>query len=294
MNNPEMNRDKQIEQITKYISKMPSLSTTVTKVLKVCDSPTTSANDLNRVVSLDPVLTGNVLKLINSAFYATKGQITSLTKAIIMLGLNTIKNLALSTAILGGLGGKKSPNPILDAFWAHSIYTGVAAKSIASITGVNLMDREEYFVAGLMHDLGKIPLINCFPQEYGHVFEITRQKKVPFIQAEKHILGMHHITTGKLIAEKWKLSSTIYDAICSHHDPDSADDESQRVILVTALADTYAKILETGTQENITPEEDPILIELLEKVDISWSALSEISETIFSEIENAKVFLQIV
>ncbi|MDP2104936.1 MAG: HDOD domain-containing protein, partial [Desulfobulbaceae bacterium] len=80
--------------IQAYIDRMPSLSTTVNKVLEVCNSPKTSANDLNRVISLDPVLTGHVLKLINSAYYSLPNQVSSLARAIIMLGLNTVKNLA--------------------------------------------------------------------------------------------------------------------------------------------------------------------------------------------------------
>ena len=94
--------------INKYISNMPSLSTTISMVLKVCNSPETTAIDLNRVITLDPVLTGNVLKLINSAYYSLRDRVTSLTKAIIMLGMNTIKNLAISTAILGTLNKTKS------------------------------------------------------------------------------------------------------------------------------------------------------------------------------------------
>jgi len=75
---------------------MPSLSTTVSKVMEICNAPATSSNDLNRVISIDPVLTGQVLKLINSAYYSLANRTTSLTWAIVMLGLNTVKNLALS------------------------------------------------------------------------------------------------------------------------------------------------------------------------------------------------------
>ena len=120
------------QKIQDYIDRMPSLSTTVTKVLEVCNSPNASANDLNRVISLDPVLTGHVLKLINSAYYSLPNQISSLARAIIMLGLNTVKNLALSTAVIGALGKKSSFTTLpMDAFWAHSICVGVTAKAMA-------------------------------------------------------------------------------------------------------------------------------------------------------------------
>ncbi len=101
--------DQYTDTLQRYIDKMPSLSTTVTKVLEVCNRQDVSPNDLNKIISLDPVLAGNVLKLINSAYYALPNQITLLTKAIIILGINTVKNLALSTAVVGALKGHKNP-----------------------------------------------------------------------------------------------------------------------------------------------------------------------------------------
>ena len=100
---PTSNRERYLERIRAYIARMPSLSTTVIKVLETCNDPRASANDLQRIISLDPVLTGRVLKLINSAYYSLGVPIISLARAIVMLGLNTVKNLALSFAILENL-----------------------------------------------------------------------------------------------------------------------------------------------------------------------------------------------
>lgn len=131
MANSLTTKEELFRQLRDFIDRMPSLSTTVTKVMEVCNQPNTSPNDLNRVISLDPVLTGHVLKLINSAYYSLPNQVTTLTRAIIMLGLNTVKNLALSTAVLGTLGKEKSECFSMDTFWTHSICTGVTAKAIA-------------------------------------------------------------------------------------------------------------------------------------------------------------------
>ena len=121
-------RTSKLEKIRLFVDKMPSLSTTVSKVLEICSRPDTVPNDLNRVISLDPVLAGQVLKLINSAYYSLMNKVTSLTRAIIMLGLNTVKNLALSTAIIRSVGqAKKSQALPIREFWAHSIAVGVMA-----------------------------------------------------------------------------------------------------------------------------------------------------------------------
>ena len=167
MNDVSMTPEVRLRAIQNYISKMPSLSTTVTKVMEICNKPDTSPNDLNRVISLDPVLTGQVLKLVNSAYYSLPNQVTSLTRAIIMVGLNTVKNLALSAAVLQNLGSKESFQALsMEDFWTHSITVGVTAKRLAAAKRIPVAEREEYFVAGLLHDLGKIPLNNRFPGEY--------------------------------------------------------------------------------------------------------------------------------
>ena len=92
--------------IRDYIGKVPSLPTSAGKILEIANDPRASPADLNKVINLDPVLMGKVLKLINSAYYSRPKKITSIAKAIIMLGINTVKNLALSTAMLGNVGSK--------------------------------------------------------------------------------------------------------------------------------------------------------------------------------------------
>ena len=140
---PPLTGENRLRQIQQYISRMPSLSTTVSKVMEICNRPDASPNDLNRVISLDPVLTGLVLRMINSAYYSLPDQITSLARAIIMLGLNTVKNLALSTAILQTVGGKNSFKALsMDEFWTHSITVGVTAKAVSGLKGIPGMQRD--------------------------------------------------------------------------------------------------------------------------------------------------------
>ncbi|MCD4744142.1 MAG: HDOD domain-containing protein [Desulfobacteraceae bacterium] len=288
------------KKIKKYISNMPSLSTTISMVLKVCNSPETTANDLNRVIALDPVLTGNVLKLINSAYYSLRDRVTSLTKAIIMLGMNTIKNLAISTAVLGTLNKTKTvKSASIDAFWEHSICVGTAAKIIASIPELGLKNKDEFFVAGLLHDIGKIPLINCFPENYVLVDKAV-EEGVAIIRAENKLLGINHSQIGKKIAGKWGLAGAIYETICYHHFPFTADVDNTQVVRIVALADIFAKTLEKKASNELTEEpdmvfnlNDSLLINMLEKMNIGHDSLSEIEEIISEELEKAKEFLNI-
>lgn len=289
----QITREKRLKRLRNYINRMPSLSTTVIKVLRICNNPATSPNELNRVISLDPVLTGQILMLINSAYYSLPNQVTSLTRAIIMLGINTVKNFSLSTAILATLGGKKSFQGLsIDDFWTHSICVGVTAKSLAAIKGVPSGNQEEYFVAGLLHDLGKIPLLNCFPEEYTHVLETVTLEQASLRHTENIMFGIDHCMVGKMIAEKWQLGDAIYNSIYYHHNPEEAGDQNSQLIAIVSLANTCSNIFEIGSSGNAFSDK-PVLARLLDKVGVSWATISELRETVLKEIEKAKVFLQI-
>ncbi len=288
-----LTKEQRVKRIRDYIDKMPSLSTTVTKVLEVCNQPNTAPNDLNKVISLDPVLTGQVLKLINSAYYSLPNHITSLTRAIIMLGINTVKNLALSTAILGSFNQEESFQTLsMDQFWTHSISVGVTAKTLAGRMGIPVAMREEYFVAGLLHDLGKIPLNNCLATEYIQAMELSSLDQSPLRNAETMVLGFDHGVVGKMIAEKWQLSANITESLYFHHEPSNATQDNRMLAAVVALANTYANLFDFGSAGDPYPE-GPIIAFLLKALGLTWNDMTALRHTVTAEIEKAQIFLRI-
>lgn len=177
-----MSFEKNLEKI---IDSMPSLPITVAKIMQITKDPTSTPGDLNQVITLDPVLTGKVLKLVNSAYYNLESQVTSIVKAIIMLGLNTIKNLSISTAILGSV--RKEENFValnMDGYWRHSLAVGVTAKLIAGKMRINPKLRDEYFIAGLLHDIGKIIMNQHFSELYLQVISEADIQRIPFWKTE--------------------------------------------------------------------------------------------------------------
>lgn len=286
-------QDLLFQKIQVFIDRMPSLSTTVSKVLEVCNSPKTSANDLNRVISLDPILTGNVLKLINSAYYSLPNQISSLARAIIMLGLNTVKNLALSTAVIGALGKKSSFTALpMDAFWTHSIGVGVTAKAIAAVRNVPSTEREEYFVAGMLHDLGKIPLNTCFSENYGKALQLAALEESSLLKAEQLLVGVDHGVAGRLIGEKWRLSPAIVEGLTHHHTPEKALDEHRDLVATVALANLYTNIHKIGSAGDLHSE-SAFLMQILEGMGLKWDDLQPLQVIVNSEIEKAQFFLHL-
>lgn len=285
----EFDRADQQRKIEKFIQKMPSLSTTVGKVLEICSRIDASPNELNKVISLDPVLTGQVLKLINSAYYSLINRVTSLTRAITMLGMNTVKNMALSTAIIQSVAGSNKSKALpTSRFWVHSIGVGVSAKMLAIARGVPIQEREEFFIAGLLHDLGKVP----FGDEYIHVLTSAAREQRPLVVVERELLGIDHQEVGALIAAKWKLNPVITSCICCHHDLEAAAEEHRSLVAIVALANLYVNIHDIGYAGDSFPEHAEVE-KLLSLAGLDWSDFASIGATVEQEIDKAQVFLQV-
>lgn len=213
-------------RIEDSIEKMPSLPTTVTKVIQLANDLKSSARDLLTVIQMDPVLTAKVLKLINSAFFALPNKV-SLQQAIVLLGINTLKNIALSSAIVGYMGKNKIQIRAFDQhkFWEHSLGTAIAAKRIAKRVVSDAQLREEYFVAGLIHDIGKVVMALSLPTMLAKSITLAEEKKLPSSLAEQEVIGLDHSAVGGMLARKWKLSESLINATLHHHNPEPEDDK---------------------------------------------------------------------
>jgi HD-like signal output (HDOD) protein len=287
-----MNAEDNLKKIQAYISKMPALPVTVSKVLEIAGSPTTSPVDLNRVISLDPVLMARVLKLINSAYYGVTNQVTSLARAIIMLGINTVKNLALSTAVLGNLGKKENFQALnMQGFWRHSLCVGVLSKLIARTRKLDPKILEEYFIAGLLHDIGKIPLNNTLTEEFIQAMSLSDREHKPLYEAEKSCLGFDHCGAGLIIGTSWKIGGEILDTIRYHHTPASYTGENISLVYTVAAANFYVNVSGIGFSGSRYPEKIPLKV--LDHLGISWDKLDDMHGDIMQEIEKAQIFLRI-
>ncbi|MCP5514700.1 MAG: HDOD domain-containing protein [Spirochaetales bacterium] len=286
-----MDNNERLRIIEKYIKGMPSLPVTVTKVKEICDNPRTSPMDLYKVISLDPVLMGKVMKLINSAYYGISGRVTSLVRAIIMLGMNTVKNLALSTSVMGIMSGKTCPGmPNSTRFWQHSLCTGIAAKILARETGKDRNTAEEYFIAGMLHDIGKIPIITCFGDEYKIIMAESGKKDETMFEAERRVFKFDHALAGQFIAQQWSLGEQLENVIAHHHEPFSVPDDKNRDIVYTiAIAEYFTNNIGYKFAEGFSVDVPDN--EIFTSTGITEEILSGIEDTVRNELEKARVFL---
>jgi putative nucleotidyltransferase with HDIG domain len=279
-------------QVRAYILRMSGLSTTAIKVLRTCNRPDACANDLYRVISLDPVLTGRVLQLINSAYYSLPSKVNSLTRAIILLGINTVKNLVLSFAVFETFSRRESFRVFsADDFWAHSLAVAAAAKLLAVRSGVALSAREDFFVSGLLHDIGKIPLNQLFPDAYRSAMQLAGGSGQGMRASEQSVIGFDHCTVGGLIAQKWQLSDALVQVLSGHHQDPGAEAEAPLVDSV-ALADVLAhemgvRLAGCGSLSEVERAR------LMKVSDLAADGLTGLFSAVQEEVARAKVFLEI-
>ncbi|HDS30816.1 MAG TPA: HDOD domain-containing protein [Firmicutes bacterium] len=212
-------RALKIETVLPKIKELPTLPDVVFKVNEVVNDPSTSASDLETVISRDQAIAAKILRLVNSAFYGLPGRVDTLSRAIPLLGFSTVRNLVMSLSIFNI---SSVADFDMKMFWRHSFASSTATKAIALTDGIP--DAESQSLAGLLHDMGKIVLFQHFVKEYQAVFKLMEQRKLSFIQAEKTLYATNHAEVGEALAMQWGFPPNISAAIAHHHNPENAGD----------------------------------------------------------------------
>lgn len=189
------------------------------KLLAACDAENTPMADISALISKDPVVSCKVLQLVNSAYYGFRSSFSSIEQAVVHLGANTIKNLAITMSVHQVFGHEsfvrlKKFN--INVFWYHSLMCATLARRIARKIGFTNID--EAYLAGILHDIGKLILVATFPVEHETILAKTKDRQNT-LWAEKQLLGVTHGETGGWLMQRWRLNSMVADAIHYHHEP---------------------------------------------------------------------------
>ena len=277
------------KDIESQIQNMSSLSHTVPKIVQVVNDVSSSARDLVKVIQMDPVLTAKVLRIVNSAFYSVQQEVTSLNKAVIMVGMNTVKNLALSTAVVSSFSFDENQCGIKhEEFWKYSVGTAVLSKLLAQRSRLSATDSEDLFIIGLLHVIGKAFLLQFFPQQIKKIVSTCREEEKLSQDLETGVLGMNHMEIGATLAMNWKLPESVLDGIQYYTDP------SKSKLLTTkylSVASNAIKVNSVGfAGDTLAHLDNPnILLEL----SLDEETLEEVVENqLNGELEKANAFLK--
>ena len=220
---PIENRYATATNIISGIAHMSTLPEVTLRIVDVIDDPNSSARDLHQIVASDPALSSRILKVVNSSFYGMPRQIGSMNRAISLLGLNAVKNIAVA-ASLGKIFKSASATPNFDAraLWDHSLKTAVACCMVARESGSRCAD--EAFLAGLLHDIGLMVEMQYDHARFSSILSEleVNSEGVPsanLILAEESTFGVNHQDLGAVLCEQWKFPRSLVSATANHHDP---------------------------------------------------------------------------
>ena len=213
------NRSPDIQQrVLDAIDRMPAFPRSVERIIALTRDMDCDPKAIVEVLETDPIMAARVLRTINSAFYALPRPISSVTHALVMLGINTIKNLALAISAMGMMPARNAAGFDTAAYLRHSLSVAGVARLLSCRFGD--ADPNETYIVGLLHDFGKIIFATHLPREFSAALDLSKDENLPLDQAEHHIMGISHAEAGALMVEKWKLPQELGNCIAAHHHPE--------------------------------------------------------------------------
>lgn len=279
-------------QIERAMEGMPPISPILEKLKQMERNLETEPNDLAQLIMVDPVLSGKVLKLINSAYYGLSEQTTSLFHAVVLLGINTVKNLAMYTAALDKVMIDQKGAAILDPkkFWLHCLATAVATKMLVEAQEPFSAEIEMHFLGGLLHDLGKVLCIRAIPHAYQKALDESKLLGTSLDQIEMSQFGLTHAQAGAMLARKWKLDPKLVEAIENHHSPDAVNSDNL-ILQRLMIANNLCKQNGLGQSGNLFVE--PWTKDLAVRLQLDDGLLESIVAGLPTELEKTIKFLNL-
>lgn len=280
---------EQVRNLIAKIDDLPTLPNVISSILEILENPKSTARDIDNVIKTDQALTAKTLKMVNSAYYGFPRRITTVTDAVVILGFNTVRSLALSATVCKMfLGGTKDFDR--EALWEHSIAVAFAARIIAK--RVKYPDEEEAFVAGLLHDIAKIVEDQYFHEEFMEAVNRSKDEEISLLETEREELGMDHTLIGRRVADKWNLPIKITKVIGYHHQPEFAGIDEQEITSIVHVADVLVRIREIGDSGNYGPID--INKTAIATLKLAKKDLAEIVQKLIVEMKKAEDFLEII
>jgi HD-like signal output (HDOD) protein len=270
------------------ISHIATLPEITLKIIELVENPRSTAQDLNKLISNDPALVARILKVVNSAFYGLPGQIGSINRAIVLLGLNAVKNIVIAASLAKLFrGGRVSPHFSAKDLWTHSIAVGVFSKMI--VVKINNTLPDEAFLAGLIHDMGILVELQAFREPLVEIAEKSANSTERYTDIETQIIGVDHQMLGAGLTTKWKFPRSFQYVTGHHHNPMALAPECRWLTSVIHVADHL--VCREGLGYSLTCKNDPIDPAVLEEVGLPTEALEELVKALPEAMKETEALL---
>ena len=263
-----------VADIVRNIRDLPALPAVVLELIRTFGEEDVDIDTLAAKIARDQALAARTLRLANSSFYGLASRVSTIGQAVVVLGFDSVRTLVAGSGIIDTLSAGGDAVDVA-GFWRHSMATAVCARSLARRTGLN---PESAFIAGLLHDIGRLVLATRFASGYSEVRAWRERGDGWLLEAEQAVMGIDHQQVGLLLAESWKFPLPIRRAISNHHRPEAADCGGLASVVHVANAIVHALDL-AGEPDAAVP---PVM-------DAAWDSLrldSGVLHAVFRDTQN--------
>ena len=228
--------------------RLVSLPEVCIRVNEMLDDPSVTAAELGQIISQDTSLTARLLKIVNSSYYGFQAKIETVSRAVTVVGLRELRGLIIAASAVETFSNV--PDTILNKvrFWRHSLYCGVIARLLAE--QCHVLHSERLFVAGLLHDIGKLIIAQRLPTETKMITLEAENGQRSEFEVEQDILGFNHAEVGGELMMAWNMPETLFESVAYHHDPRQAKSGIMETCLVH-LANIFTDEAEQGLEQKI-------------------------------------------
>ncbi len=283
--------DNKVRQRIANVRNLPTPPIVFHQIQKVINDPNVSAGQISRILAEDPAMSVKVLKLTNSAFYGLAREIDSVKQAVVIVGLEAVRNLVLSASVLDMFKQQDSDPEFQEEFWRHSLAVAVCGRLLArKVRSRGMIDPDGAFSAGLLHDVGKIILCCFLPDEYAKFSaERKNDEEAPTFEIEDRVLGYNHCQVGAILGGQWKLPSRLIQAISFHHHPQLGEPDDPTAYLIH-IADYLVK--KTFSEREDECSNDKLSQGVSDYMEVSEEQLDEYAEVLREEYLKAETFMK--
>jgi putative nucleotidyltransferase with HDIG domain len=269
----------EIKRIIRDTKSLPTLPGIIFKLTSLAEDDKSSVHEMAKLVSSDHILSAKVLRLVNSPFYGFSGRISTISNALILLGVNVVRSLALSSSIF------EMMEKNIVGLWEHSLAAAVAANVISR--RLKLPECEEISTAALLHDIGKVIIKIKLEEDYNHLLSLIHEKDYSMTEAERELLGTDHTEIGEWIAQTWFLPEKLSEPIACHHNVKKSGIHQMKTSVVH-LADVLVKASGFGfSGDDFVPHIQSVA---WKKLGLDETLLKEIVEETEDKLVDARNF----
>lgn len=278
-----------VDDALSKVGDIATLPEVTIKIIQIVEDPKSTARDLHDIIKNDPALSVKVLKVVNSAFYGLPGQVASVDRAIILLGLSAVKNIAIAASIARLFkGGRISQDFSASDLWRHSVAVAVAAHAIAKLSPFPVM-ADEVFVGGMIHDIGTLVQRQVYAEQFSEVVQRCVNRGVDFLACEREIIGADHQAFGVGLTTKWKFPRHLRASVGFHHNPEALSAELRNMAMLIRIADVLCCNEKIGFY--LTATGNIVTEEMLDTISVTPAQLEDVRLSLPEQLEEAEANL---